>query len=136
MHVETYTGPRGDLRALFEEAEDSAQRLDAYLEAGEVLVAVANGRMVGHLQLTESPLADASEITTMAVDAAYRGRGIGHTLIEAAIDLTRARGHSKLVVATAAAGVGNLRFYQRAGFRMRSVERDALRRRRATQRAP
>jgi hypothetical protein len=31
-----------------------------------------------------------------------------------------------LVVATAAADVGNLRFYQRAGFRMRSVERDAF----------
>jgi hypothetical protein len=29
-------------------------------------------------------------------------------------------------VATAAADVGNLRFYQLAGFRMRTVERDAF----------
>ena len=29
-------------------------------------------------------------------------------------------------VATAAADIGNLRFYQRRGFRMRSVERDAF----------
>ena len=31
-----------------------------------------------------------------------------------------------MVVATAAADVGNLRFYQRQGFRFRSVERDAF----------
>ena len=34
-------------------------------------------------------------------------------------------GH-RMVVATAAADLGNLRFYQRQGFRMRSVERDAF----------
>ena len=31
-----------------------------------------------------------------------------------------------MIVATAAADTGNLRFYQRAGFRLRSVERDAF----------
>jgi hypothetical protein len=31
-----------------------------------------------------------------------------------------------VLVATAAADIGNLRFYQRQGFRMRSVERDAF----------
>ena len=31
-----------------------------------------------------------------------------------------------VVVATAAAGIDTLRFYQRAGFRLRSVERDAF----------
>ena len=30
------------------------------------------------------------------------------------------------VVATASADVGNLRFYQRLGFRMRSIDRDAF----------
>ena len=39
--VERFTGPRGELRALFEEAEDSAPELDAYIDAGEVLVALA-----------------------------------------------------------------------------------------------
>jgi hypothetical protein len=35
-----------------------------------------------------------------------------------------------LPAATAAADTGNLRFYQRQGFRMRSIERDAFTRRR------
>jgi len=124
VRVERYTAARSRLRALFEEAEDSAAELDAYIDAGEVLVAVASDDVVGHLQLIDND--DTSEIKNMAVEAAYRGRGIGRRLIEAAIDLARAKGHSTLWVATAAADVGNLRFYQLAGFRMRTVERDAF----------
>jgi lactoylglutathione lyase len=125
LRVERYTGARGHLRALFEAAEDSAAELDSYIDAGEVVVAIASQRVVGHLQLIDDG-SDASEIKNMAVEAAYRRRGIGRRLIEAAIDLTRARGRSTLTVATAAADVGNLRFYQLAGFRMRNVERDAF----------
>src|SRR3954469_25463518 len=82
VRIEEHAGPRSALRALFELAEDSSAALDAYIDAGRVLV-------------------------------------------RAAIDLARREGRSSLVVATAAADTGNLRFYQRAGFRMRSVERDA-----------
>jgi ribosomal protein S18 acetylase RimI-like enzyme len=126
VRVESHTGSREVLRALFEEAEDSAQELDAYLEEGEVLVARAGDRVVGHLQLTEAGSGGDLEIKNMAVDAAHRGRGIGRRLIRAAIDRARTQRRSRLVVATAAADVGNLRFYQRAGFRLRSVERDAF----------
>ena len=125
VRVERFTGPRGELRALFEEAEDSTPELDAYIDAGEVLVAVADRGVVGHLQLIDAT-GDTSEIKNMAVDAGHRRRGIGRMLIEAAIDLTRARGRRTIAVATAAADVGNLRFYQLAGFRMRNVERDAF----------
>jgi len=125
VRVERYTAARSELRALFEEGEDSAAELDAYIDAGEVLVAIARDGVVGHVQLLDDG-ADTSEIRNMAVEAAYRGRGIGRTLIEAAIDLTRTKGHSTLAVATAAADVGNLRFYQLAGFRMRTVERDVF----------
>ena len=81
--------------------------------------------MVGHLQLIETAV-DTSEIKSLAVEPAHRRRGIGRTLIQAAIARTRARTHSSLVVATAAADVANLRFYQHAGFRIRAVERDAF----------
>jgi GNAT superfamily N-acetyltransferase len=99
--------------------------LDAYIDAGEVLVAVADRGVVGHLQLIDAT-GDTSEIKNMAVDTGHRRRGIGRTLIEAAVDLARARGRRSIAVATAAADVGNLRFYQLAGFRMRTVERDAF----------
>jgi ribosomal protein S18 acetylase RimI-like enzyme/catechol 2,3-dioxygenase-like lactoylglutathione lyase family enzyme len=126
IQVRGHTGPRSDLRGLFEEAEDSARELDAYIDAGEVLVAVAGDRVVGHLQLIDSPANGASEIKNMAVDVTYRGRGIGRMLVDAAIELAGASGYSTLTVATASADVGNLRFYQRVGFRMRTIERDAF----------
>ena len=126
VRVEHYTGPRAELRALFAMAEDSATQLDSYLEAGEVLVAVADGRVVGHVQLVDAADTHQSEIKNMAVEPSYRGRGVGRRLLDAAVELARSRGRSLLVVATAAADIDNLRFYQRAGFRVRSVERDAF----------
>ena len=62
----------------------------------------------------------------MAVDPALQGRGIGRSLVEAAFASGRERGYDTMLVATAAADIGNLRFYQRLGFRMSRVERDAF----------
>jgi ribosomal protein S18 acetylase RimI-like enzyme len=126
IRVEEHTGARTALRWLFELAEDSATELDAYLGAGRVLVARAGERVVGHLQLVDGASPAEVEVRNMAVDPAYRQRGVGRALMAAAIDRAREDGRSQLVVATAAADIGNLRFYQRLGFRLRAVERDAF----------
>jgi ribosomal protein S18 acetylase RimI-like enzyme len=70
-------------------------------------------------------MADEAEIKNAAVEPSHRRRGIGCALIAAASDRGRQEGRT-LVVAAAAAAIGNLRYYQRLGFRMRSVERDAF----------
>ena len=126
VRVEQHTGPRSALRPLFELAEDSTPALDAYIDAGRVLVAVDGDRIVGHLQLTETDRPSALEIKNMAVAPSHQGRGIGRSLVGAALALAHREGRSALIVATAAADTGNLRFYQRLGFRMRSIERDAF----------
>jgi predicted N-acetyltransferase YhbS len=89
------------------------------------------GECVGHLQLVEPGSVgqrelDSRELKNMAVAEAYQGRGIGRSLVNAALGLLASEGCRTLVVATAAADIGNLRFYQRLGFRMRSIERDAF----------
>jgi GNAT superfamily N-acetyltransferase len=128
LRVETYDGPRENLRSLFELAEDSAAELDAYIDAGRVLVAVSDGEIIGHLQLTGTGEPQQAEIKNMAVREDRQGQGVGRLLVQAAIDLatTGAGAVTTILVATAAADIGNLRFYQRQGFRMRSVERDAF----------
>jgi ribosomal protein S18 acetylase RimI-like enzyme/predicted enzyme related to lactoylglutathione lyase len=126
LRIERFTGPRSELRALFAEAEDSAAQLDGYIETGEVLVATEADRVVGHLQLVDAADGLGGEIKNMAVVASHRGRGIGCALVEAAAELARAKRRPRLVVATATADTNNLRFYQRAGFRVHSVERDAF----------
>jgi lactoylglutathione lyase len=126
IRVELHTGERDELRTLFAMAEDSPPLLDSYLDAGQVIVAAAGNRVVGHLQLVETDDAQHGEIKNMAVEPSFRGRGVGRSLIDAAVALEHAQGHSMLVVATAAAAIDTLRFYQRTGFRIRAVERDAL----------
>ncbi len=126
MRIIEYTGPREALRPLFELAEDSADQLDSYLADGVVLVAIDGDDIVGHLQLTGTDRPGGREVKNMAVRADRQGQGIGADLIAAAAETARGAGATSLVVATGAADVGNLRFYQRQGFRMRSVERDAF----------
>ena len=126
IRIEVYSGPRDSLRVLFELAEDSAAELDSYIDDGRVLVAVSGGEVIGHLQLTGAGDPCQVEIKNMAVREECQGQGVGRRLVQAAVDLAAAEAVTTLLVATAAADIGNLRFYQRQGFRMRSVERDAF----------
>jgi predicted N-acetyltransferase YhbS len=125
MLIELHTGDRAVLRPLFELADDSRAALDGYLGAGRVLVAREAGEIVGHLQLTEVS-AEELEIKNMAVVEAQRGHGVGRALIAEALRIARTESRARVCVATAAADVGDLRFYQRCGFRMLSIERDAF----------
>jgi GNAT superfamily N-acetyltransferase len=126
IRIAEHSGPRSELRALFDLAEDSAEELDAYIDAGRVLVALDGDEAVGHLQITETAVRTEAEVKNMAVVPELQGRGVGRELMAAAIAMAGAEGRATLVVATAAADVGNLRFYQRLGFRMRTIERDAF----------
>jgi hypothetical protein len=47
-------------------------------------------------------------------------------LLDHVVDEARAAGVTRVILATAAADIGNLRFYQRCGFRMTHVVPDAF----------
>ena len=121
-----HAGARGELRHLFELAEDSAAQLDAYIDAGRVLVATDGGTVVGHLQLVPTGRSGEIELKNMAVLTRAQGTGVGRALVAAAVDACRGEGLTRMLVATAAADIGNLRFYQRTGFRFLCVDRDAF----------
>jgi ribosomal protein S18 acetylase RimI-like enzyme len=125
MDIELYDGPRTDIAWSFREAEDSESLLAAYLERGQVWVARdAAGDVIGHLQTV--PLDDEGtwEVTNTAVVESARGQGVGRRLIEAAVAEAAGAGVTRIVLATGAADVGNLRFYQRCGFRITRVVHD------------
>lgn len=126
IRVAPHTDSRAELRPLFELAEDSPAQLDAYLNAGRVLVALRKTEVIGHIQLVDTDRRDELEIKNMAVRDDHQGHGVGARLVRAAVDLAGAEARAALLVATAAADTGNLRFYQRQGFRLRSIERDAF----------
>ncbi len=126
MQIERFEGDRAQLRPLFELADDSAVLLDAYVDEGEVLIAREGDDVVGHLQLVDTDEAGVVEIKNMAVTPSHQGAGIGRTLVEHALTMARERGATRVTVATGTGDTGNLRFYQRLGFRMLAIERDAF----------
>jgi GNAT superfamily N-acetyltransferase len=121
-----HRGPRRALRRLFELAEDSPGALDGYIDAGRVLVALDGDGIFGHVQITTTPRLRELEIKNVAVDPKMQRRGIGRALVEAVVTVARDEGCSRLVVATSTADVGNLVFYQRLGFRVCAIDRDAF----------
>jgi ribosomal protein S18 acetylase RimI-like enzyme len=124
LQIEAFRGLRSELRPLFAQADDSPTEINSYIESGNVLVAHRGEQIVGHVQLL--PSAANWEIKSIAVIEKEQGQGIGSSLVRAALERAFSAGTARVVVATATADIGNLRFYQRLGFRMERIERDAF----------
>lgn len=127
VQIARYEGSHRDLIDLFRLAEDSESALERYIDLGTVWAARdGNGTVVGHLQSVVRDDGLVREVVNTAVVQAWRGRGVGRRLLDHAVAEARQNGARRLELATAAADVGNLRFYQRCGFRMSRVVRDAF----------
>ena len=126
LEIDWYDGDRAAIRYLFELAEDSVVQLNSYIDKGRVLLARRGDERVGHLQLAPTDVAEDIELKSLDVIADERGTGVGRALIDRAVRESANEGYQRMTVSTAAADVGNLRFYQRCGFRMLSIERDAF----------
>jgi len=126
VRIGWHDGPRAELRPLFELADDSGERIDASIDQGRVLAATDGDTVVGYLQLVRTDTPHRAELKSMAVVEQRQRQGIGRALVAEAIDRCGAEGVHTLLVGTAGADVGNLRFYQRLGFRMVEVERNAF----------
>jgi GNAT superfamily N-acetyltransferase len=124
--IEEYDGAHRDLEWSFRLAEDSDQQLDSYIDLGRMWVARSfAGEVVGHLQAVRRE-EGLWEVVNTAVAEQARGQGVGRALLERAVVEARAEGAERVILATATADVGNLRFYQRCGFRMTRVVQDAF----------
>ena len=126
VRIEWHEGSRESLRPMFEFAESSSSQLDQYLGIGRVLVARSGDAILGHLQLIPGPKPGEIELKSLAVVPEARGTGLGRALVTSAVQRAASEGSSRMVVSTAAADTGNLRFYQRVGFRLLSVDRDVF----------
>jgi ribosomal protein S18 acetylase RimI-like enzyme len=124
--IEWFERSRDELADLFALADDSPAALSAYRDLGRVLVARDGPAVIGHLQLVAGDSPGAAEVKSIAVREDRQGTGVGQMLLQRAMTACREEGRSELVVVTAAADVGVLRFYQLLGFRLLRVERDAF----------
>ena len=125
LTIQRFDGPRSQIRAFFELADDSPPEIDRYIEEGEVLVARRSAEVVGHVQVIYYGVQ--WEIKSIAVAAQQQRQGIGTALVRSVLQRAQLENCPRVVVGTATADIDNLRFYQRLGFRMDRIERDAFR---------
>ncbi|MFI2375932.1 GNAT family N-acetyltransferase [Streptomyces sp. NPDC018964] len=117
----------GESDAYLDELRDVGKRA----AAAEVLVAVADGTVLGGVTFVPGPgpMADIAgpgeaEIRMLAVARAGRGRGAGEALVRACVDRARAvEGCVRVVLSTQRTMRAAHRIYERLGF-TRSPERD------------
>lgn len=138
-----------DLRACYVELQESLRALDPSLPAGEavadaylaamlgrcttwdgaVRVAVADGRVVGFVCVwgrvppePDEAAAPYAFLSDVFVQSAYRGRGVGRALVDAAVEHARACGAALLRLDVLLGNAAARRLYERAGFRPRLLE--------------
>ncbi|NMN97244.1 GNAT family N-acetyltransferase [Antrihabitans stalactiti] len=127
IRIEEFDGDHRDLERSFRLAEDSDTKLDEYIDSGRVWVAVTEqAEVVGHIHAVASVDGSTWEVVNTAVVEDRQGIGIGRRLLERAVDEAKSSGANRVELATATADIGNLRFYQRCGFRMSRIVRDAF----------
>jgi ribosomal protein S18 acetylase RimI-like enzyme len=64
------------------------------------------------------------ELRAVAVAEAHHNRGYGQRMLAEVLADLRARGKQRVIVGTSNAGIGQIAFYQKAGFRLWRIERD------------
>jgi ribosomal protein S18 acetylase RimI-like enzyme len=109
---------------LFHLADDSVEQVLGYYQTGTLFALdTPDRRAVGIVLAIDEP-DDAVELKAVAVDESLHGQGVGTRMLLAVLQELRARGARRVVVGTSSAGIGQLAYYQKAGFRLARIERD------------
>lgn len=109
---------------LFALADDSEAQVRAYYQTGELYVYEDSAGHPLGMTLVTPHEPEGVELKAVAVDAAMHGRGIGKRMLAAVLAALRASGRRHVTVGTGNCGIGQLAFYQKAGFRLSRIERD------------
>lgn len=103
---------------LWEERDglDLADPVASYIDpGGAVFVAVRDGVLVASVAVT--PFDERSvELTKLAVDPEWQGRGLGRLLLNRVLDWARTRGAARIVLISNHKLARALRLYEAAGF--------------------
>jgi ribosomal protein S18 acetylase RimI-like enzyme len=116
---------RSRLLELFRAADDSEVAIASYIAEGRVFALRDHEAIVGHVQVIARDDREI-ELSSLAIVPILRGRGHGRSMLERVLGVLAGEGVRRVWVATASADIDNLAFYQKLGFRMHSIERDAF----------
>lgn len=110
-------------------ADESEAQVRSYYQRGDLYVLWAEeageSRVpLGVVLALPSTDGETTELKAVAVAAEWHGQGIGQRMLSLVLDRLRAQGVRRVIVGTGNSGIGQLAFYQKAGFRLSQIERD------------
>lgn len=104
-------------------ADDNQQAINDYTLRGKVYIYEEQGQTIGIIVgLLTRP--NTLELVNLAVDPQFQNKGIGRQLIEHIITVGKELDCHTITVGTGNSGIGQLKLYQQAGFRMKSIDID------------
>jgi len=118
-------GEREPFLSLLLLADESEQQVRSYMDEGDLFAFFASGwdRPCG-MTLT-IPLDDgAVELKAVAIDPDGQGTGLGKRMLTLVLEALRDSGYKRAIVGTGNSGIGQLAYYQKAGFRLHHIERN------------
>jgi ribosomal protein S18 acetylase RimI-like enzyme len=105
-------------------ADESEQQVRAYMDSGDLYVYSVGDDVVAGIVLAIALEPDVVELKAVAVEPGHQEQGIGKRMLADVLAELRLRGCKRVVVGTANAAIGQLAYYQKAGFRLLRIERD------------
>jgi ribosomal protein S18 acetylase RimI-like enzyme len=105
-------------------ADESLEQVRSYMQRGELYAFIGRDGIAVGIVLTLPAEQNSVELKAVAVDTTQQNRGIGRRMLAAVLDELRRSGARRAIVGTANAGIGQLAYYQKAGFRLLRIERD------------
>jgi ribosomal protein S18 acetylase RimI-like enzyme len=106
------------------EADPDEAKVQAYCRTGQVWVMEADAICgVAVLHVIEEAPTPTAEIMNIVIKPGLQGKGMGKQLLNFLIAEAKRQGVQRLQVATGNSSIGQLAFYQKAGFELLRLER-------------
>lgn len=104
-------------------ADDSERQVRSYMQDGMLFVVEGYAGIVGIVLAIPLDVAEI-ELKAVAVDPGSHNQGIGKRMLALVLPELSNRGYARVVLGTGNSSIGQLAFYQKAGFRLWKIERD------------
>jgi ribosomal protein S18 acetylase RimI-like enzyme len=105
-------------------ADPSKELVSKYLQNGFCYVAESGGKDTVGVIVIVQVSKQIMEITNLAVDTSYQGKGLGTSLLKHGIRIATEKGYAAIEIGTGNSSINQLALYQKVGFRITAIDPD------------
>lgn len=118
-------GDRESFMELLLLADESEKQVRSYMNEGDLFAFFPAGETEPVGMVLALPLEPGEvELKAVAISPNVQSKGLGKRMLAVVLAALTAGGYQRAIVGTGNSGVGQLAYYQKAGFRLHHIERD------------